>query len=403
MADNGVAERVTATARSIPWTILSVVALTIVLVALVATHERTVDEAAEIGSLIRCPVCQGVPISESHAPMARNMMAVLRENLDAGATRQEAIDAVMGAYPGSLFLEPSLTGSTLALWLVPALALLGGAGLALTVRRSRRASDVASERSELEQARAQVRSDLDDLAVQVATGDIQAEAAAHLEAAYRAELAEIDAALAGATQPATPLPRSRRRVVAGAVIVLASLAVVVVAAGAFLVDRPDATSGMAGGLEGNPSDYSNETLAAVIAASADHPRIDGMRLALGERYFEEGDYSAAFPYFLDVASSERATDIEAATALTRLGWMAYDGNGEVDTALGLLEEARRLAPEEAYPRYLEGVVRWCGSDDRSEAIEAFREVLAAGVTDADVRVQVEADLAAAENGESCQR
>lgn len=403
MADSGVAERVTASARSVPWAVLSVVALTIALVTLVATHERTVDEAAEIGSLIRCPVCQGVPISESHAPMARNMMAVLRERLDAGATRQEAIDAVMGAYPGSLFLEPSLSGSTLALWLVPALALLGGAGLALTVRRSRRHSDVASERSELEQARAQVRRDLDDLAVQVAAGDIEAEAAAHLEAAYRAELAETEAALADAAQPATPLPRSRRRVVAGAAIVLASLAVVVVAAGAFLVDRPDATSGVAGGLEGDPSEYSNETLAAVIAASADHPRIDGMRLALGERYFEEGDYSAAFPYFLDVASSERATDIEIATALTRLGWMAYDGNDEVDTALGLLAEARRLAPEEPYPRYLEGVVRWCGSDDPSAAIEAFREVLAAGVTDADVRARVEADLAAAENGEGCQR
>lgn len=403
MSDVPMASLPRSSARTFPWAVASVAALAVILVTLVATHRRSVDEAAEIGTLIRCPVCQGVPIADSPSPMARDMMAVLRETLEAGATRQEAIDTVMGAYPGSLFLEPSVTGSTLALWLVPALALLGGAGLALTVQRSRAGSDEARECSELDQRLDHIRGDLDDLALQEAAGEIEPEAAAHLKAAYEAELAEAEAARAEAAEPESPLPGSRRRVAAGAGIVVASLALVVVAAGAFLVDRPDAASGLAGNLAEDPDDFSNETLAAVIAASADHPQIDGMRLALGERYFEAGDYSSAFPYFLDVASSEHASPIEAATALTRLGWMAFDGNDETDTALGLLAEASRLAPGEPFPHYLEGVVVWCGREDTAGAAAIFEEVLATGVDDPDVRSRVERDLAASEAGEPCPR
>ena len=50
---------------------------------------------------------------------------------------------------------------------------------------------------------------------------------------------------------------------------------------------------------------------AVIAANLDNPQINGMRLALAERYYEAGDYRSAFPHFLAVAESEGATDTEA--------------------------------------------------------------------------------------------
>lgn len=401
MADTAV-DRPTTSSRTFPWGVVSVVALSVLLIGLVASYEPAVDPATEIGSLIRCPVCQGVPIADSPAPMARDMMVVLREALADGATRQEAINEVLGAYPGSLLLEPTLSGSTVILWLAPLAALIIGAGLALTVRRSRQGEDSARERSELEHRRRQVQADLDELAVQVAGGEVDPEAAAHLRAAYRAELAEAETALAEASEETAPLPRSRRRTAVGAGIVVAALAMVVATAGAFLVDRPGATSGVAG-LEGDPSEFSNETLAAVIAANTDHPQIDGMRLALAERFFEAGDYQSAFPYYLEVADSEQAATTQVATALTRLGWMAFDGNGEVETALNLLSQAQRLVPDDPFPLYLEGVVTWCGRGDGQAAAAAFREVLAAGVQDEAIRGQVEADLAAAEAGEPCDR
>lgn len=395
-------DRVGTRLRRFPWAVISTVLLAAVLVTLVATYRPGSDPATEIGALIRCPVCQGVPIADSPSPMARDMMEVLRQTLAEGATRQEAIDTVIGAYPGSLLLEPSVSASTIALWLVPLLALLAGVGLIVTVRRGRQPRSPGVERREVEIRLGQVESDLADLATQVAGGEIDPEAARHLRTAYQAELEEARADLASAAAPAAAPTRSPRRVAVGAIFILGSLLLVVLAAGAFLVDRPDTTSGVAG-LEGDPADFSNETLAAVIAANADHPQIDGMRMALAERYFEAGDYQAAFPYYLEVASSDLASPTQAATALTRLGWMAYDGNGEVETALNLLEEAQVLAPEDPFPLYLEGIVTWCGLDRPDAAAAAFRQVLEGGVGDDAVRAEVEADLAATEAGERCTR
>jgi cytochrome c-type biogenesis protein CcmH len=401
MADTAAAAR--ATTRAVPWRAVSVVVMAAALLALVLTYQAPADTAEEIGSLIRCPVCQGVPITESPSPMAQDMMAVLRQSLAEGATRQEAIDDVLGAYPGSLLLRPDLTASTVALWLLPLLALAAGAGLALTLHRSRRGIDEPQERAELERRLSQVESDLDELASQEASGEIGRAPAHHLRAAYQAEAAEIQAGLEAVPLGAGPLPRSPRRVAAGAALVVGTLVVVVGAAGAFLVDRPDASSGVAASLEGDPADYSNETLAAVIAANQDHPQIDGMRIALAERYFEAGDFQAAFPYYLDVASSETAPDPQVATALTRLGWMAYSGNGEVDTALDLLTQAQEVAPDDPFPLYLAGLIHWCGRDDTDRAVSAFRQVLASDLGDSTIRAEVEEELAAAEAGEPCEQ
>ncbi|HEX7100390.1 MAG TPA: cytochrome c-type biogenesis protein [Acidimicrobiia bacterium] len=403
MRDGTVAERTPAVIRSIPWSVISIVVMAAALVVLIATYRPPADTAEEIGSLIRCPVCQGVPISESPAPMARDMMEILRRELAEGASRQEAIDAVLGAYPGSLLLEPPVSASTLALWGVPLGALVVGLGLALTLRRSRLDTSTLLEEAEARQRLEQIRADLEELAAQQASGEIDAEAARHLREGYEAELAETHAALRQlASAPDAPLPRSTTRAVAGAALVVGALVVVVLVAGAFIVDRPDQSSGVAD-VAADPSSVSNETLAAVIAANEDHPQIDGMRLALAERYYEEGDFQSSFPYYFDVASSDKATPAQAATALTRLGWMAYSGNGEVDTALDLLAQARELVPDDPFPLYLEGLVRWCGRGDASAGAEAFRQVLSHDLGDETVRQQVEADLAAAEAGETCER
>lgn len=404
MADTHVAERAATRARSFPWGVVSVVVMAVVLTVLIFTYQAPADQAEELGSRIRCPVCQGVPIADSPAPMARDMMALLRQTLEEGATTDEAIDAVLGAYPGSLLLQPELSAETVALWLIPLLTLIIGGGSVLTLRRGQAGADLATERHELIQRQRQVQNDLDDLAGQEAVGEVDEEAARHLRLAYQAELAEVQTALREAPPAAaSTLPRSRVRVAVGAVLMVGSMIGVVALAGAFLVDRPGTASGVVGGLEGDPTEFSNETLAAVIAANEDHPQINGMRLALAERLFEEGDYQGAFPYYLDVASSENSTDAEAATALTRLGWMAFDGNGEVETALQLLGEARELMPDDPFPIYIEGLVAWCGASDPAAAAEDFRQVLSMDLGDTTVRSQVESDLAAAQAGEECSR
>lgn len=382
--------------RRVPWAVIGSAIMATALVAAVATYRPVEDEARAIGSVIRCPACQGVAISESPAPMARDMMDLVRERLDQGATRTEIVDELLASYTGSMLLDPPATGPTAALWLVPALAGVGGLALAATLRRSRTGVDADGERRELMDRRRQARADLEELSVQVAAGEVGLAVSSDLRAIYLSEIDEADRALAE-KGPEPPAPRSPRRALAGTALVAGSLAVIIAAAAALLTEPPEA---LAGGPV-DPGQYSDETLEAVVAANADHPQIDGMRLALAERHFAAGDHQAAFPHYLAVAESELSTDQQAATALTRLGWMAY-GNGEVGTALGLLEEAVGLVPGDPLALYLQGLVRWCGTDDAEAAVALFDQVLSGAQLDPEIREEVEAAATEARSGEACE-
>jgi Tfp pilus assembly protein PilF len=149
------------------------------------------------------------------------------------------------------------------------------------------------------------------------------------------------------------------------------------------------------------SEVSNETMEAVIAANADDPQVNGMRLALAERYFEARDYRAAFPHYLTVAEDPGATSAEAITALVRLGWMAYDGNGEVETATRLLDEALAIDPASDVALYVRARVRWCGAGEAGEAVTVFRDLLGDPDLSDETRAQVQSDLSLAESGEEC--
>jgi tetratricopeptide (TPR) repeat protein len=190
-------------------------------------------------------------------------------------------------------------------------------------------------------------------------------------------------------------------IIGGVVLLLVFAGIVVVAANS-LQDRPAAAAGAADLGQQDLSDVSNETMEAVIAANLDDPEINGMRLALAERYFEVGDYRAAFPHYLAVAEDPEASNPEAITALVRLGWMAFDGNGEVETATRLIDEALVLDPDSQLARYVRARVLWCGAGDAEQAVQAFEGLLAEPDLATETRPQVESDLSAAQAGEGCQ-
>jgi tetratricopeptide (TPR) repeat protein len=126
-----------------------------------------------------------------------------------------------------------------------------------------------------------------------------------------------------------------------------------------------------------------------------------MRLALAERYYEAGDFRSAFPHYLAVAESSKATETGAVTALIRLGWMAWEGNGEVATAVKLFDEALAIDAESDTARYLKAQVLWCGAEQRDEAEGLLEEVLTdPGLAD-ESRDLIQADLDAIRSGASC--
>jgi cytochrome c-type biogenesis protein CcmH len=320
-----------------------IVLMAVALVFLVSTRPASVDRVEEIGTRIKCPVCQGESIANSPSQMAEDMMDLVAERVAAGVPDDEIVDELLGAYSGAVLLDPPASGSTLALWLAPALALILGIAVILWWRRH--------------------------------PGEPR-------------------------DQPAVA-GRSRARLITGGVVLVLVFAGIVVVAANSLQDRPAAAAGAAELGTQDLSDVSNETMEAVIAANVDDPQINGMRLALAERYFEAGDYRAAFPHYLGVAEDPEATDPEAITALVRLGWMAFDGNGEVETATRLVDEALAIDPDSQLARYVRARVIWCGAGDTEQAVVTFEGLLAETDLAAETRAQVETDLTAARAGEGC--
>jgi len=325
-------------------TVTALVAMTTILATLVATSPSDVDRVSEIGERIKCPVCQGESIANSPSPMARDMMALVAERVANGQSDEVIVAELLAAYSGAVLLDPPASGATLILWLSP-LAALGIGAVIIFWWRGHPARGV--------------------------TGDPPEEAG----------------------------PTTRRLV--PLLILAAAFATIVVVAGLSLQDRSGRASGVAALGDQDLSDVSNDTMEAVIAANGDHPEVDGMRLALADRYFEEGDYRSAFPQYLAVADSANATDGQAVTALARLGWMAWDGNAEVETALNLFDQALAIDPSAMTAQYLKGQVLWCGAGDHEQAGAVFATVLSDPDLDAESRAAVQSDLDAVTAGEDC--
>jgi cytochrome c-type biogenesis protein CcmH len=87
----------------------------------------------EIGSKIRCPVCQGLSVADSSSPAAVQMQRRIRDLVAAGYGEDDIVDFFVERYGEFLLLEPKQNdGRNLVIWAGPGLVL--GLGLALALR-----------------------------------------------------------------------------------------------------------------------------------------------------------------------------------------------------------------------------------------------------------------------------
>lgn len=84
---------------------------------------------AEIGGILRCPVCQGLSVAGSTSPAAVNMQHRIRELVAAGYERQEILDYFATKYGEWILLQPTTGGLNWLVWIGPLLA--GGMALFL--------------------------------------------------------------------------------------------------------------------------------------------------------------------------------------------------------------------------------------------------------------------------------
>lgn len=81
----------------------------------------------DVGSRLRCPVCQGLSIADSPASMAVNMKGEVRDLLARGYSDEQVIDYFEHSYGQFVLLDPPRRGINWLVWALPVLLLLAGA------------------------------------------------------------------------------------------------------------------------------------------------------------------------------------------------------------------------------------------------------------------------------------
>ena len=105
---------------------------------------------------LRCPKCQNQNIADSNAPISQDMRNEVYEMMQAGASNEEIVDALVARFGEFVRYKPELDSRTFLLWATPAIAVFGGLlVVAGVVIRSRRVERQAAGLSAEERARAE--------------------------------------------------------------------------------------------------------------------------------------------------------------------------------------------------------------------------------------------------------
>jgi cytochrome c-type biogenesis protein CcmH len=88
-----------------------------------------------VAAQLRCPVCQGLSVQDSPAPLAQEMRAVVKEQLRAGKSQEEIEAYFVSKYGEGILLEPRARGFNLLVYLLPAALLIGGGVLVVHLAR----------------------------------------------------------------------------------------------------------------------------------------------------------------------------------------------------------------------------------------------------------------------------
>ena len=94
-----------------------------------ATGQQAIDKgASEIFGTVMSPFCPGMTIATCPSSQAAELRDEIRARLAAGATKDEVLDELYAQWGEEVLGPRSATGAGLLAWLIPALAILVGAG-----------------------------------------------------------------------------------------------------------------------------------------------------------------------------------------------------------------------------------------------------------------------------------
>ena len=105
------------------------------------------NRARKLSAELRCLVCQNQSIDDSDAPLAVDLRRIVRERIQAGDSDATIRDFLVARYGAFVLLRPPVSGQTILLWSLPALALALGGFTAWRLFR-RRPEEVAGDPEE---------------------------------------------------------------------------------------------------------------------------------------------------------------------------------------------------------------------------------------------------------------
>jgi tetratricopeptide (TPR) repeat protein len=252
------------------------------------------------------------------------------------------------------------------------------------------------ERARLTERRDIISRDIEELAEQVSTGEIDESTATDLRTRYVQDLAEVEARLAELpeeqSKPSTAdadasseAPDTvqqgwspKKVLTAGGILVAAfTVILVLVITGANNASTTGTTS----------ADQISATLQQLEAAVEANPDVVGMRIALADEYFAEDDFTNALDHYLKALDSD-PTDVEASHVLGRVGWLAYV-TGQPDAAVDYLNQSLEKDPTNLEATLFLGIDYLYGLDDAASALPLLEQVMADPDIPSDLKDQIQ--------------
>ena len=132
--------------RGFPFSLLPALLLAFVLLAPpvfageaepLAQDEAAEKRLVEISTELRCLVCQNESLAGSNAELAVDLRREIRTMIKSGKNNSDIMDFMVSRYGDFVRYRPPLKGTTLLLWVGPALLFLGGFGALIVFLRRR--------------------------------------------------------------------------------------------------------------------------------------------------------------------------------------------------------------------------------------------------------------------------
>lgn len=225
----------------------------------------------------------------------------------------------------------------------------------------------------IEERIAQTERDLAEIADQIADGELDTATADRLRTKYENERRDLQAQLDGddVAAPNGGGGLSGRRLLGIGFVLVAVIGLVLGLIRSNTTEQ-SAAEGVAedviSGDAVNLDDISNEQMEAVVAQNPDVP---GMRLALADRYFGEGDFSSALTHYMYVLDTLAVRD---PAALANVGWMTYL-SGVPDTAESFVVQSLDIQPDGGIAFWYLANIRFYGLSDAAGAVEPLQRLL----------------------------